>query len=161
MVKKNIYFLRPLGEEFITGTPGNSYKFSYTNEIIGEIFKLQTRKDKIYLYSDYLKHTTDDVMPFDDFDSYLYDIHDDDILRKVLKGDGEYAGELSSSYMIGTNYINIAIDENSIGGMRLLNILKRNTVFATFVMNWENRKVVNLNKMCLCLGCINGRILFL
>ena len=139
MVKKNIYFLHPLGEEFITGTPGNSYKFSYTNEIIGEIFKLQTRKDKIYLYSDYLKHTTDDVMPFDDFDSYLYDIHDDDILRKVLKGDGEYAGELS--YMIGTNYITMTINDDYPGGKRLLNILKRNTVFASFIMKWKNKKV--------------------
>ena len=161
MVKKNIYFLHPLGEKFIIGTPGNSYEFLYTNEIIGEIFKLQTRKDKIYLYSDYLKNTTDDIMQYDDFDSYLYNIHNDNILHKVLKGDGEYAGELSSSYMIGTNYITMAIDDNSHGRKRLLNILKSNTIFMSFIMNWENKKVVSLDKMCLCLGYINGRILFL
>lgn len=160
MIKKNIYFLHPLGEKFIIGTSKNSYEFLYTNDIIGKIFKLQDRKDKIYLYSNYLRYLADDTMLYDDLDSYLYDVYNDDILHRVLKGDGEYIGE-SCSYIIGTNYINIAIDENSIGGMRLLNILKRNTVFATFVMNWENRKVVNLNKICLCLGSINGHILFL
>lgn len=53
-------------------------------------------------------------MQFDDFDSYLYDICSDDILHRVLKDDGEYVGELTS-YIVGTNYITMAIDEDSPG----------------------------------------------
>lgn len=49
MIKKNIYFLHPLGEEFIIGTPENSYEFSYTNEILGKYLNFKKEKKK-YIY---------------------------------------------------------------------------------------------------------------
>lgn len=155
MVKKNIYFLHPLGEEFTMGYSGNEINFKYTNEIMGKIFKLQERKDKICLYGDYTSDMSDEEM-----EDYLADIYDDKILHNVLKGDGLEACELTS-YMIGTNYITVAIDEKSTHGKLLLDIMKTNSVFVTFIMHWENKQVVGLRNIALCIGYMNRYILFI
>ena len=155
MVKKNIYFLHPLQEEFTIGYTGNEINLKYTNEIMGKIFKLQERKDKICLYSDYASDMSDEEM-----EEYLADIYDDKILHNILKGDGLEACELTS-YMIGTNYITVAIDEKSTHGKLLLDIMKTNSVFVTFIMHWENKQVVGLRNIALCIGYMNRYILFI
>lgn len=155
MVKKNIYFLHPLGEEFTIGYPGNEINFEYTNEVMSKIFKLPERKDKICLYGDYTSDMSDEEM-----EEYLADIYNDKILHNVLKGDGLEACELAS-YMIGTNYITVAIDEKSTHGKLLLDIMKTNSVFVTFIMHWETSKFVGLRNIVLCIGSMNGYILFI
>lgn len=155
MVKKNIYFLHPLGEEFTMGYSGNEINFKYTNEIMSKLFKLPERKDKICLYGDYTSDMSDEEM-----EEYLADICDDKILHNVLEGDGLEACELTS-YMIGTNYITVAIDEKSTHGKLLLDIMKTNSVFVTFVMHWDGKQVVGLRNIALCIGSMNGYVLFI
>ena len=154
IIRVEIPLLHAIGEPFYMGSPENPLEYELTRDFLTE--NLPSSGTKIMIHSNYHKNMGNDEMR-----QYITDIQNDIILNKVYKEAGEEVARFYKLTSSERGSININIDMSTSSGAKLLGIINDNNVYATFIFNFDKGQVVGIRIMTLCLGRLNGRILFI
>lgn len=154
IIRVEIPLLHAIGEPFYMGLPENPFEYELTRDFLTE--NLPSSGTKIMIHSNYHKN-----MSIGEMEEYITNIQNDIILNKVLKESGEEVARFYKLTSSERGSININIDMNTSSGVKLLGIINDNNVYATFIFNFDKGQVVGIRTLKLCLGRLNGRILFI
>lgn len=154
IIRRGIPLFRPIGEPFYMGSSDeNKIKFTLSK---GFLVKHIPIGQTIKLYSDYYKcENSDDIM------DYIKKVLELRILNSVYLKSGRDVATISG--IMGDKGIYIDIDDSTFIGEKLLDILDKNSVFATILYDIDasENKIYDINTIALCLGCIRNKILFI
>lgn len=147
-----IPLLHSIGETFLMGTEDNPIEYKITRDFLEK--HLPPKLYPIVMNTDYHGQ-----MECEEVKTYMEDIHNDTILRKIYREPGDVVGYFHK--LTDSGDIDIAINSGTLSGTRLLDILKYNKVYVTFIFLFDEGKVIKIKDMKLCLGKLNGKILFI
>lgn len=147
-----IPLLYNIGEQIKMGTPDRPFYYTLERSFLIKHFPFD---DPVYLYSVYSGN-----MNTDDINMYLETIYSDAVLKEIFRNhDG--MTEVGTLFAYGNDYIKLNILPDNPQSLRLLNILDKNKVFATFIYKYDKGEIIGIDKVALCLGIMNGYILFI
>ena len=137
-----IPLLHSIEETFLMGTEDKPIEYKMTRGFLEK--HLPPKLYPIVMNTDYHGQ-----MEWEEVKTYMEDIHNDTILRKIYREQGDVVGCFHK--LTDSGNIDIAIN----------NILKYNKVYVTFIFLFDGEKVIKIKDMKLCLGKLNERILFI
>ena len=147
-----IPLLHNVGEQIKMGSPDRPFYYILERSFLLKHFPYG---DPIYLYSVYSGN-----MDIDDTTMYLETIYNDAVLKEIYRNHDDMT-EVGTLFAYGDNYIKLNISQDNPQSFRLLNILDKNKVFATFIYKYDKGEIIGIDKVALCLGIMNGYILFI
>ena len=147
-----ISLLHNVGEQIKMGTSHNPFYYTLERSFLLKHFPYG---DPVYLYSVYSGN-----MDIDDTTMYLETIYSDAVLKEIYKNHDNMV-ETGTLFAYGDNYIKLNISPDNKQSQRLLHILDKNKVFATFIYKYDKGEIIGIDKVALCLGIMNGYILFI
>lgn len=147
-----IPLLHSIEETFLMGTEDNPIEYKMTRGFLEK--HLPPKLYPIVMNTDYHGQ-----MEWEEVKTYMEDIHNDTILQKIYREQGDVVGCFHK--LTDSGNIDIAINTGTLSGTRLLDILKYNKVYVTFIFLFDGEKVIKIKDMKLCLGKLNERILFI
>lgn len=147
-----IPLLHSIGETFLMGTEDNPIEYTMTRKFLEK--HLPSKLYPIAMNTDYHGQ-----MECEEVKTYMEDIHNDTILRKIYFEPGDVVGTFHK--LTDSGNIDIMINDEDGSGERLIDILKYNKVYITFIFIFDNGQLIKIKDMKLCLGKLNGKILFI
>lgn len=149
-----IPLLHNIGEQIKMGNPDRPFRYTLERSFLAKHFPYG---DPVYLYSVYSGN-----MDIEDITMYLETIYSDAVLKEIYRNNNDDMIKVGTLFAFGDDYIklNISPDDNP-QSLRLSSILDKNRVFATFIYKYDNGEIIGIDKVALCLGIMNGYILFI
>ena len=148
-----IPLLHNIGEQIRMGTPGEPFYYTLERSFLIKHFPFD---DPVYLYSTYRGN-----MDTGDITMYLETIYNDAVLKEIYRNHDDMTKVGGTLFAYGDNYIKLNISPDNPQSLRLLSILDKNKVFATFIYKYDNKKITGIDKVALCLWIMNVYILFI
>lgn len=147
-----IPLLHNVGEQIKMGSPDRPFYYILERSFLLKHFPYG---DPVYLYSVYSGN-----MDINDTTMYLETIYSDAVLKEIYRNHDDMV-ETGTLFAPGADYIKLIISPDNKQSQRLLHILDKNKVFATFIYKYNKGEIIGIDKVALCLGIMNGYILFI